>query len=193
MSRLEREERMAANDSAKPRKVMNHFYDSLTTILPRSEEEADYKRTFFHLVLGWNTRARKLPVSGVNCSRVTSLDADNYTPSPSHFSLQQTIIFFLSNFRTIFSKCIFSNNSFFLFVFLKIFLKIFPSNNIYIYIYTLVSRAHVVKKHVLCRDGEAGSGGGRLIAPFSGSRRFRTGEVGARRLSAGERRSINAF
>ena len=35
----EREGRMAANDSAKPRKVMNHFYDSLTAILPRSEEE----------------------------------------------------------------------------------------------------------------------------------------------------------
>lgn len=155
MSRLEREERMAANDSAKPRKVMNHFYDSLTTILPRSEEEADYKRTFFHLVLGWNTRARKLPVSGVNCSRVTSLDADNYTPSPSHFSLQQTIIFFLSNFRTIFSKCIFSNNSFFLFVFLKIFLKIFPSNNIYIYIYiyTRFSRSCGEKTRVVSRRG----------------------------------------
>lgn len=53
-----------------------------------------------------------------------------------------------------------------------------------------------VKKHVfpLCRGGEAGGWRGRrLIAPFSGSRRFRTGEVGARRLSAGERRSINAF
>lgn len=133
MSRLEREERMAANDSAKPRKVMNHFYDSLTTILPRSEEEADYKRTFFHLVLGWNTRARKLPVSGVNCSRVTSLDADNYTPSPSHFSLQQTIIFPLELSYDILEMYILQQ--FFFFVFLKIFLKIFPSNNIYIYTY----------------------------------------------------------
>lgn len=52
-------------------------------------------------------------------------------------------------------------------------------------------RGEKTRVPVVSRRG--GWGGRRLIAPFSGSRRFRTGEVGARRLSAGERRSINAF
>lgn len=78
MSRPGRREggRPLTTDSAKPRKVMNHFYDSLghsSPIRGGRLSVSRYKRAFFPPRPGWNT-SRKLPPTAVisrGGSRVT--------------------------------------------------------------------------------------------------------------------------
>lgn len=166
--------RPLTTDSAKPRKVMNHFYDSLghsSPIRGGRLSVSRYKRAFFPPRPGWNT-SRKLPPTAVisrGGSRVTP--SRRYRAIITYFSRRESLkakmqLLQLSPFRE-WTKCV------------VVFDFFSPRREKFSLLASSIKRTRVVCE--VWREADCAF-----------QRRFRTGEVGARRLSAGQRRSINA-